>query len=382
MNEDRFSLEEIPAEWLAAGVDVDQLPDRQALQAIPRQQSRVVAEIMSNGELPIIDLGPVGGLFVYWVLDGRGITVGMRLKVLTENVNLGSATINPQSPTIRIVGPDIGGYVATLAAGVDTTRCELFVEATLKCGFPIYDTIGGRVGIVYARPWPLLQPGTIEADGITPEMAAEIRNAPERRYPAPRPGFVQNDPTTSTIARTLLWLVNAQGYITAVRVSAEALQAQDALVDPNDLLLAIGLGGQLGVTFGVSGAAGVYITGGGEVGWFGTGSIDIGMIAGVSVGLSFYVFWTGTKGFGGASVGVNLSAGRGLGPKCPIGPYVTIAFYWSIAPRNHSLPAGFCFSIGLGTSPVPLSGYASFGYTYVQKLTQVWNRPAALPASA
>lgn len=377
---DRFTLEEIPAEWLAAGIDVDRLPTRSELEAIPLQQSRTIPDIATNGETAIIDLGSLGGLFVYWFVDGRGITVGMRLKILGSTSDLGSATINPQSPTISITAPEVWGYQATLSAGVDTRRCELFVSVSLKCGWPLNKTLEGKVAIPYGRPWPMLQPGDLVADGITPEMAAALRDTPGQDFPPPRPGFVQNDPATSTIVRTLLWLVNGDGYVSAVVRSAEALQAQDANVDPNNLLLAIGLSGQGGVGAGVSVAAGVYITGGGEVGWFGGGSIDFGYILGASLGVSFYLFWTGTKGFGGASFGVSLSVGKSLGPKFPAGPSVTVTFYWTLAPRSHSLPAGVCFTVGFGVSPIPVSGYISFGYTYVQKLGQVWNADTALPA--
>ena len=379
MNNDKFSIEDVPAEILDTGFDIENLPTRTDIQAIERMQSTVVTNVMTNGEIAIIDLGRVGGLFVYWALSGRGITVGMRLKIFGTAHDLGSATINQSSPTITIEGPDVLGYQARLSAGVDTSTCELFAEAALKCPWPINDTLRGRLSIRYGRPWPRLEPGSIVADGITREIAANIKNAPETRYATPNPGYIQNDPVTSAVVQTLLWLMNAAGYIGAVRISAEELHAKEALPDPNNLLLAIGIAGQAGVGVGVAGALGVYITGGGEVGWFGSGGVDLGAFASISVGVAVYVFWTGTKGFSGASFGINISAGKGLGPKFPIGPSVTVSMYWTLSPRNHSLPAGFCLNFGIGLSPIPVSGYITFGYTYIGKLGQVWNLPAGSP---
>ena len=378
MQNNRFSIDEVPAELLERGLDIDKLPTRSEIGAIGRMQSTVVPQIMTNGEIPIIDLGWIGGLSVYWALGVRGITVGMRLRIFGETHDLGSATINQDNPAITIEGPEILGYQARLTAGVDISKCELFVDARLRCGFPIYDTLGGKLSIAYGRPWPQLEPGRIVADGITPELAANIRNTPERQYPAPNPGFIQNDPVTSTVVRTMMWLVNAAGYIDAVRISAETLQAEDQTFDPNKLLLAFSISGQAGVGAGIAGATGFYITGGGEVGWFGSGGVDLGLFAGISFSIPVYVFWTGTKGFGGSSFAINISVGRSLGPKFPLGPSVTVSFYWEMSPRNHSLPAGFCFALGFGFSPTPVSAYITFGHTYIVKLGQVWKLPEGL----
>lgn len=369
-----FLLENVPTELLEMGIDPNNLPTRAEIEAIPKEQSTSIPQIMSNGEFPIIDLLDIVKLIVYWRIDGRGITVGMRLEIPTGQHDLGSATINIDNPRISITAPEIAGYQASLSAGVDTSKCELFIEAKLKAGFPFNDTFHGRLSITYGRPWPQPESGAIVPEGITAEIADNIRNAPGRTFEQPRPGFIQNDRLTSTVVQTMLWLVNGLGYIDSIRLTAETLQASNPSFDVNDLVFAVGVAGQGGVGLGVQKVLGLYITGGGEVGWFGSNSILIGAILSISVGVPVYIFWTGTKGFAGVSFGANITVGKSLGPKFPLGFGVTISIYWS-ATSQTALPGGFCFAISFGIAPVPVQGYGSFGYRYIGQLAQVWGSP-------
>jgi hypothetical protein len=368
------ALGPIPSHILALGVDPASVPTAAEIAAVPRHQGRTIETIASSGQVKIIDLGAGTSLDVFWRLDGAGITVGLRMYILHRGYDLGSQTIDPNHPTVTIRGPDIAGYQAIVSAGVDTARCVLFIRATFRAGWPIDDTFTGEVAVPYARPFPPLTTGSVVADGITPEMAAAIRAAPSTPFRQPTPGFIQRDPVTTAAVSTLLWLVNAAGYVTSVRLTAEALAAADEGFSPSDLLFAIGIAGQGGVGLGVEAAAGFYITGGGEVGWFGSGGIDIGAFASISIGVPVYVYWTGTRGFGGTSMGINIGVGKSLGPKCPVGVGVTVSVYWSLGQPQSSLPAGFCVNFSIGASPIPVQAYASFGYTYVGKLAQVWGK--------
>ncbi|HYG80071.1 MAG TPA: hypothetical protein VD861_06770, partial [Pyrinomonadaceae bacterium] len=184
------------------------------------------------------------------------------------------------------------------------------------------------------------------------------------------------DPVTTAAVQTLMWLVGAGGYVEQVGHCVNEMAALDASLDPKKLLFALGLAGQAGVGVGVEGAAGIYITGGGEVGWFGSVGIDIGPFISLSGGIAAYVFWTGTEGFGGVSMGISVGVGKSLGPECPIGIGVNCAVYWSLGEPQSAAPSGFCVQLTIGASPIPVQGYASFGYTYIHKLLQVWGSGA------
>lgn len=368
------ALGPVPSHILALGVDPEAIPTAAEIAAIPQHQRRSIESVTSSGRMTLIDLGWGTSLDVLWRLDGAGITVVLRMYILGTGHDLGSQTIDPNNPTITIRGPDIAGYQAIMSAGVDTSRCVLFIRATLRAGWPFDRTVSGELAVPYARPFPPLVPGSVVADEITPEMAEAIRAAPARSFRQPTPGFIQRDPVTTAAVSTLLWLVDAAGYITSVRLTAEELAEANEGFSPSDLLFAIGISGQGGVGIGVEGAAGFYITGGGEVGWFGSGGVDVGAFASISLGVPVYVYWTGTRGFGGTSMGINIGVGKSLGPKCPVGVGVTVSVYWSLGQPQSALPAGFCVNFSIGASPIPVQAYASFGYTYIGKLAQVWGK--------
>ncbi len=375
-----YTLDDVPPELRAYIGDPASIPTRENVEAAEAKMKPIVFEGLqrpSESEIDIIRIDQHNRLALLWSLDGRGITIGARLYVFGKRNDLGSATINPASPTVEIVGPELLGYQARLAAGVDTGRCVLFVRAQLKCGWPINKTFSNELSLPYAKPWPAFKPGWIQAVTVTKEMADNIRGTPARKFNQPRPGFIQNDPVTSTAVQTLMWLVNSLGYIDQVRIRAEEIAKTDSNLDPKLLLFALGIAGQAGVGIGVEGALGLYITGGGEVGWFGAAGIDVGAFASISAGIAGYVFWTGTAGFGGVSMGITIGVGKSLGPECPAGVGVNVSVYWSLGQPVSALPSGFCVQLSLGVSPIPVQGYASFGYTYVQKLAQVWGGQTA-----
>lgn len=380
MSKKLYEQAEIDTYLPGLGLEKKHFPSPLEISRIKRNQTFAPAGMSPLGESVIIDLGWLGGLFVYWEMGFRGLTIGLRLKLLGTTHDLGSATIDQKNPVVTIDGPDIGGYVATLSAGVNTAKCELFVDVRLKCPWPINDTLGGKLAIIYARPLPQVRRGKIQADGITPEMAEAIRNTPERIFKTPPPGFIQRDEVTSTILRTVLWLINGYDYIAEARLTAEAISAADPAFDPNKLLIAFGIAGNYGVGVGVDGAAGFYITGGGEVGWFGSIGMSIGLLVGISGGVAIYVFWTGTRGFSGASLSVTLAVGRSLGPKFPFGIGASVSLFWSVNPRGNFMPQGFCVGVSIGIgNPLPVAGYITFGQTYIGKLGQVWGKQALLP---
>jgi hypothetical protein len=371
----RLTLDDVPEDVRPFIGDPAFIPTREEIEAAVKNIKPLVFEGLQRPaeiEMNIIGIDSNNRLAIVCDITGRGITIGARLYLFGWRHDLGSATINPNSPTAEIKGPDILGYQATLSAGVDTTRCVLFVRAKLVCGWPIDDTFDNELTLQYAKPWPTFTPGLIEAVGVTKEMADNIRNAPAKPFTQPQPGFIQNDPVTTAAVQTLMWLVNASGYPEQVRIRAEELAALDANFDPKLLLLALGIAGQAGIAIGVAGALGIYITGGGEVGWFGSVAFDVGPFMSISGGIAGYVFWTGTAGFGGVSMGISIGVGKSLGPKFPIGVGVNVGIYWSFGQPQSALPAGFCVQLTIGASPIPFQGYASFGYTYVQKLAQLW----------
>lgn len=381
----RFTLEDAPEEVRPFIGDPAFIPTREEIEAAAENIKPLVFEGVQSpaeAEIDIIRISDGNRLAIMWDITERGITVGGRLYIFGTRYDLGSATISPKSPTIEIQGPEIVGYQATLSGGVDTTRCVLFVRAKLKCGFPIFRTFDNELALPYARPWPTFRPGWIDAVTVTKEMADNIRSAPARQFMQPRPGFIQNDPVTSAAVQTLMWLVNAGDYPGQVRARAQELAALDASIDWTQMLFALGISGQAGVGVGVEGAAGIYITGGGEVGWFGSGAIDIGAFASISAGVAGYVFWTGTQGFGGVSMGITVGAGKSLGPECPVGVGVNVSVYWSLGQSQSAAPSGFCMQLSIGASPIPIQGYASFGYTYVHKLLQVWGSDAGVSVNA
>lgn len=374
-----YTLEDVPEEVRPFIGDPAFIPTPEEVGALERLKPLKLEGLQSqaNVEIDIIRINAGNRLAIVWGVDTRGITIGARLYLFGWRHDLGSATINPDSPKVEIKGPWILGYQATVSAGVETARCELFVSAKLVCGWPVYRTLDNRLALQYAIPWPAFQPGWVEAVTVTKEMADNIKNAPARQYRQPRPGFVQRDPVTTAAVQTLMWLVGAGGYVEQVRRYANEAAALDAGVDPKKLLFALGVAGQAGIGVGVEGAAGIYITGGGEVGWFGSGAIDIGPFLSIAAGIAVYVFWTGTEGFGGVSMGISVGVGKSLGPECPVGVGVNCAIYWSLGEPQSAVPSGFCVQLTIGFSPIPIQGYASFGYTYIHKLLQVWGSSLA-----
>jgi hypothetical protein len=375
MSETHFTQSELDELYPHAGFDAATFPSKAALAAVDTDQSVVFDRVMHRGEVDIIHIPGVTRVWVYWELDSRGLTVGAKGHFV-QDFDLGSATISPANPTISFAGPWVLGHRIAVKAGVNTPTCELFIETVLER--TSFDPVRLRVAVPYAKPWPKLEPGMITAEGITAEHVANIKAAPQKQFREPPPGFISNDETMTAMLRTLLWLVNGD-YTAAVQQSAAQLAEQDEAFDPKNLLLAIGLSGQAGIGYGIEGAIGVYFTGNGEVGWFGSTGVIIGVLAGIGVAVPLYIYWTGVKGFTGTSVGINIGAGKGFGPKCPFGVSATASLYWSVNPPTGYAPSGLCIALGIGISPIPVTGYVSFGKTWAWKIGQLWNTSGEMP---
>lgn len=370
----------LPKYLADAGVDPAKVPRPEALERVRPLQSTRLAPVTSAGTQNLIYIDDYNRLDIAWGISTRGITLTPVLYVFGGVYALPSASIDMRSPSLQVQGPDILGWQATITAGVDVTQCRLFVSGSLRCGFPLWTTLQGDLAVPYARPWPNLTPGVGDAAEVTPEMLQALRKEPPRDFRPPPAGFIQNDPVTSEAVRTLLWLTNGAQYIDAVRLAALRIADTDADFDPGQLLLAISVGGQGGVGLGLEGALGVYITGAGEVGFFGSVGIDVGVFVGLAVEGDLYLFWTGTRGLGGVSMGLAVGAGTTL-PDLPFGPGVSLAIYWSFGQPQSAAPSGMSVGLNLGLSLIPIEGYAFFSFTFGLKLLQLWNLQEALPAA-
>jgi len=156
--------------------------------------------------------------------------------------------------------------------------------------------------------------------------------------------------------------------------SDDTLEAMDSSTESKfGLIMAYGLGGQLGAVIGAGVQGGFYV---GididktdvEIGLFGTGFYDLGLLLGGDVAETYSIYWqcngvSALDNFKGA--GTFIQASLGVPVFAGISVTGALGLYWNnhvdghFPPKDNPVPCGISASDGLALGPLPIS--ASLG---------------------